>query len=293
MKFVTTPSGHRLLLIWRADTMFHPPERGQLADEWNQVHFTSAPTREQPILINHELNEPLPLPDGWFDGIYSRHIIEHLSPAANERFMRDIYRLLKLGGIYRVSTPDLEFHATEYLKCLHEQAASASAENYTRYHWAVCNLIDQCVRELSGGEILKAMRRGEFTLDYLRHMNGDSFDPFLQPSPAAPSPPPARARLIRAVKNPMIVLRKIAGGIRRRLRPRPPAKSYMELTHERNLWLFDRISLDRLFTDAGFRNVTAKDFFTSSIPAWKRYNFDESAYGEYPLEPSLYMEGTK
>ena len=49
----------------------------------------------------------------------------------------------------------------------------------------------------------------------------------------------------------------------------------------------------RLFSEAGFSVVTAADYRTSNIPGWARYNFDQSAYGEYPLEPSLYMEGTK
>lgn len=95
------------------------------------------------------------------------------------------------------------------------------------------------------------------------------------------------------VKKPIAFLRRIAGGIWRRLCPEPQRKSYMELTHEKNLWLFDRISLGRLFLDAGFQNVSATDFFTSSIPGWKPYNFDHSAYGHYPLEPSLFMEGNE
>ena len=182
MNLVTSPSGHRLLLVWRTEFLFYTPERRQLADEWNHVRLTSAHLSEQPSLINHPLNHPLPLPDQWFDGIYSFHVIEHLNPGANERFMRDIHRLLKPGGIYRVSTPDLEFLATEYLQRLHDQMAFASVENYARYRWAVCNLIDQCAREVSGGEMMVAIRRGEFTPEHVKHMNGDSFDPFFLPS---------------------------------------------------------------------------------------------------------------
>src|SRR5947199_7088846 len=52
---------------------------------------------------------------------------------------------------------------------------------------------------------------------------------------------------------------KIAGPIRRWLRRRTPQKSFFELSHERNLWLFDRVSLGRLFSDAGFQNIAAKD----------------------------------
>ena len=292
MKFVTTPSAHRLLLVWRTEFLFYTPERRRLAHEWNHVRLTSNALPKQRSLINHPLDRPLPLPDESFDGIYSFHVVEHLSPAANERFMRDIHRLLKRGGIYRVSTPDLEFFATEYLQRLHEQTACASVENYARYRWAVCNLIDQCVRKESGGEMIVALRRGEFTPEHVMHMNGDLLDFLFRPAPTAFPPSSGPVRFLRAgvVKR---IMRKVAGPSVRQLRQRFRHKLPIELTHEKNLWLWDRVSLGRLFSEAGFSVVTAADYRTSNIPGWARYNFDQSAYGEYPLEPSLYMEGTK
>ena len=291
MKLITNPSGQRLLLIWRTDSLFYTPERNQLASEWNQVRLTSESVPEPRNVINQSLDRALPLADESFDGIYCFHTIEHLNPRANERFVRDVYRLLKPGGIYRVATPDLEFLAKEYLQRVREQVASPEPENYARYHWAVCNLIDQCVREVSGGEQLEAIRRGEFILEHVKHMNGDSFDPFFPPPATTPSPSfPAHSPATARVERPDGILGRIAGAIRRRVRP---GKSYMDLTHERNLWLFDRVSLSRLFSEAGFRNVTVVDYRTSHIPGWARYNFDQSVYGDYPLEPSLFLEGTK
>ena len=290
MKLVTTPSGHRFLMVWRTEFLFYTPERRRLADEWNQVRFTSARPPEKPSLINHSLDKPLPLANESFDAIYSFHVAEHLSPRANDRFIRDVHRLLKPDGIYRASTPDLELLATDYLQRLHEQMAFASTENYARYRWAVCNLIDQCTREVSGGEMLEAIHRGEFTPEHVKQVNGDLLN-FLFPSTAPARP--ARLLSIESLKNPAVLLRRLPKAILRRLRPRLSPKSYLELTHERNLWLFDRISLGRLFSEAGFQSVAAMDHRTSRIAEWKRYNFDESAFGHYPLEPSIYMEGIK
>jgi predicted SAM-dependent methyltransferase len=289
MPLVTTSSGQRLLLIWRTETLFYTAQRRKLAEEWNQVRFTSESIAEQPRVINHALDRPLPLADESFDGIYSFHVIEHLNLAANERFIRDIHRLLKPGATYRASTPDLEFFATEYLKRLNQQKSSASPQNYARYHWAVCNLIDQCVRDVSGGEMLETIRRGDVIQEHLKQLDGDSLDSTVEwvSRRAATSATEARRG------NPAALLRKVARVIRRRLLPSAPAKSYMELTHEKNLWLWDCVSLGRLFSNAGFRNISPADHRTSRIPDWKRYNFDQSAFGDYPLEPSLYMEGTK
>jgi len=250
------------------------------------VRLTSASLPESANLINHQLDRPLPFADASFDGIYAFHVVEHLSPRVSESFLRDLYRLLKPGGVCRASTPDLEFHATEYLRCLHDEVASPSFEHYARYRWAVCNLIDQCARQISGGEMLEVIRRGEFTADYVKYMNGDLLR-FLFP----PAPPPGGHPDSNAPKRN--VLRRIAGAVRRRLRSRVSPKSHLELTHERNLWLFDRVSCSRLFAQAEFRNVVTTDHRTSHIPNWDRYNFDESVFGSYPLEPSLYMEGTK
>jgi predicted SAM-dependent methyltransferase len=269
--------------------LFYTPERRQLADEWNHVRLTSASLPERPNLINCQLDRPLPFADASFDAIYSFHAVEHLSPRVSESFLCDMYRLLRPGGICRVSTPDLEFHATEYLRCLRDEVASPSFENYARYRWAVCNLIDQCARQVSGGEMLELIQRGEFVPEYVKYMNGDLLQFLFPPSVDAPAPA-GRRRRDAAKRN---FLRRVAGAIYRRLRLRVPPKSHLELSHERNLWLFDRISLRRLFAKAGFRNVVTTDHRTSSIADWDRYNFDESALGSYPLEPSLYMEGAK
>ena len=292
MKLISNPSGLRLLMIWRTDSLFYTPERKRLADEWNQVRFTSEVLPERPNLMNHSLDQPLSLPDESFDAIYGFHVMEHMNPTANERFIHDVYRLLKPGGIYRASTPNLEFLATEYLQRLREQLASASIENHARYRWAVCNLIDQCVREEPGGQMLEAIRRGEFTKEYVKRLNGDSFDFLFQPAQGA-NPSGSGPSAVDSQRKPMTFLRKIAQAIRGRLRLGSPRNSFFELSHERNLWMWDRLSLGRLFSEAGFRNVAVVDYRTSSIPGWSRYNFDQSVYGDYPLEPSLFMEGSK
>jgi SAM-dependent methyltransferase len=279
------------LLIWRTDFAFYTAERSRLAAEWNQVRFTSLPLPEGPNLINHRLDEPLPFPDESFDDIYSFHVIEHLTRPDNERFTRDIHRLLKPGGIYRASTPDLEFLATEYLRRLHEQIASASVDNYRRYNWALCNLIDQCTRQESGGEMLQAIRGGEYDPEHVRQMNGDILRYLFPSGSVAPhKPAPGDAG---AAKKTRRFFRRILGKIRHWPRSARPQKSYFELSYEKNLWLWDRVSLGRVFAAAGLRNIAAFDYRTSGVPDWDRYDFDQSAFGDYALEPSLHLEGSK
>ncbi|MCD4650741.1 MAG: class I SAM-dependent methyltransferase [Candidatus Cloacimonetes bacterium] len=57
--------------------------------------------------------EKLPFPDNCFDRVYSREVLEHvISP---EDMMREIYRVLKPGGIAVVTTPNADSLATEHV----------------------------------------------------------------------------------------------------------------------------------------------------------------------------------
>lgn len=56
-----------------------------------------------------------PFPDNSFDVIYSEHLIEHIVLDKIPHFLQEIYRILKPGGLFRVTTPALEIHALNYI----------------------------------------------------------------------------------------------------------------------------------------------------------------------------------
>ena len=51
-----------------------------------------------------DLRNPLPFRDGIAEAIYSHHVIEHLPSA--ERHLRDVFRCLAPGGVYRLGGPN-------------------------------------------------------------------------------------------------------------------------------------------------------------------------------------------
>jgi len=57
----------------------------------------------------------LPLKENELDGIYCSHILEHLSLEDFRIALRNTYKVLKPGGIFRLVVPDLEFYARKYL----------------------------------------------------------------------------------------------------------------------------------------------------------------------------------
>ncbi len=103
--------------------------------EW--LNFDASPTlRIQKIpligwLLNRKLNvvfpsnvqygniiSGLPVKDNSCDGLYCSHVLEHLSLQDFRIVLRNSYKILKPGGIFRCVVPDLEIAAKKYLSAL-------------------------------------------------------------------------------------------------------------------------------------------------------------------------------
>lgn len=55
----------------------------------------------------HNLDLPLPLPDGSVDFVFSEDFIEHLSQKAQVKYLAETFRVLRPGAAHRISTPCL------------------------------------------------------------------------------------------------------------------------------------------------------------------------------------------
>jgi predicted SAM-dependent methyltransferase len=53
--------------------------------------------------------DALPYADGSVDLIYCSHVIEHIEDVHAFRFLREAARVLRPGGVLRISTPDAHF----------------------------------------------------------------------------------------------------------------------------------------------------------------------------------------
>ncbi len=58
---------------------------------------------------------PLPVPDDTANIVYSSHTIEHISDAAVKNMFKESYRILKKGGVLRVTCPDISLFYRAYL----------------------------------------------------------------------------------------------------------------------------------------------------------------------------------
>ena len=76
--------------------------------------------------LHHDLAFNLPFPDGTADFVYSSHFLEHLFRQDARRLLAETLRVLKPGGICRVSVPDLAHAVAQY----HAGHKKEMLENY-------------------------------------------------------------------------------------------------------------------------------------------------------------------
>lgn len=85
--------------------------------------------------MQHDLEKTFPLPDAAFDWGYSEHFIEHVSPAQAIDWLAEMRRIIKPGGLLRLTTPDLRKYIEGYLDPagaffeLHKQRIELSTGN--------------------------------------------------------------------------------------------------------------------------------------------------------------------
>ncbi len=85
-------------------------------------------------LLHLDATEPFPFGAGEFAYIYSEHMIEHISYSEGLHMLSECYRIMRDGGIIRISTPDLKF-----LIDLYKDQTSASRKDYVK--WATNQFI--------------------------------------------------------------------------------------------------------------------------------------------------------
>lgn len=64
-------------------------------------------------------------------------------------------------------------------------------------------------------------------------------------------------------------------------------------TGELHCWMYDSYSLEKLLTEAGFKDIRLETPGTSRIAGWTSFNLDTDADGTIDKPDSLYMEGVK
>jgi SAM-dependent methyltransferase len=101
--------------------------------------YTKNETRFPANVLYGDIVRGLPVGDNSCDGVYSSHVLEHLTRADVEKALAETYRILKPGCIFRVIVPDLENYARNYLEAVAEGDKNAADNFMRRSHLGVEN----------------------------------------------------------------------------------------------------------------------------------------------------------
>jgi predicted SAM-dependent methyltransferase len=88
-----------------------------LAKDPPEIDATAPPGT---MFINYDLRLGLPLDNGSCDMIYSAHFIEHLEYRHGVQLLRECYRVLRSGGVFRACLPNFKGAFAAYLRGDHE-----------------------------------------------------------------------------------------------------------------------------------------------------------------------------
>ncbi len=217
-------------------------------------------------LIYTDLKNRIPFADQMFIVVYHSHFIEHLDRYQALPFLQECYRVLKWGGAIRIVTPDLERIVQDYLSALKDVKNGKDSEE--AYDWAMLELFDQFVRKKPGGYMQAFLEKGHPVVG-VTNPGDDNLRTKGHP------PDGLRTKTI-------IALRRLILG-----KPRPGKTG--ELHH----WLYDKYSLKRLLTDAGFKEIQVCAAHSSRIKNWTAFGLDVNPDGTIYVPGSLYMEAVK
>lgn len=273
---IDVTSSEQILVNLGCGSTFHP--------RWINLDLNPV----SPEVYCVDVGRPLPFEDQSIDVAYASHVLEHLPPHQAPCFMREVQRVLKYGGIFRVVVPDLEQISNEYIHSL-RQARSGDETDRLRHEWMVIELIDQVARQTNdGGEMLRfLLRNGETGLDIATQRLGEEITSTCVPWDARKT----KAEWIREVS---VDERFSDDAIFERRRAMTLLDTGLfRRCGEPHLWMYDEVLLSALFADTGFVSVEKMTGTTSRIADFASYRLDATQAGLMRKPDSLYMEAIK
>ncbi len=103
-----------------------------------------------PDIRSWNLKKGIPWPDMSFDLVYHSHFLEHIPRRAAPGLLRECCRVLKPGGMIRISVPDLNDYISSYHES-YEALKKGDQGAFADHQKAIMGMYDQFVRQEATG----------------------------------------------------------------------------------------------------------------------------------------------
>ncbi len=264
-------------------SVFHPA--------WRNFDVMPVAPEVKPL----DLRRPLSFEDESVDVCYASHVLEHLRRNEAKAFVSECFRVIRKGGVLRLVVPDLESIVREYLRLL-EEVEGGSIEARHNYEWIIVELLDQLVRNNSGGDMYRYLVGGKVPnarfvisrvgLEAERLIcEGEGHKEILKAYKHQNT-----AHYLRRIREEIVAMFAVVflgkdGSLAVR-------EGLFRRSGESHLWMYDRYSLRKLLETAGFGKVKCCEAAESCIPGFEEYQLD-TIKGQIRKPDSLFMEAIK
>jgi predicted SAM-dependent methyltransferase len=241
-----------------------------------------------PEVMKADIIKGLPFSENTFDVVYHSNVLEHLPSDLGQNMIAECFRVLKPGGILRISVPDLEKICREYLSNMEKASKGDNAAAHA-YDWILIEMLDQVSRNKSGGTMAEYLSQPVIpNPGYLRARLGEYFDNWRNDI--------AKPRVKKSLGEKIRFILKHPGRLKRLWHAIVLSKKEREwleigrlrLGGEVHYHMYDRYSLERLLLEKGFHGVKVQTPVDSLIPGWTAYNLDYTSDGA-----GLFIEAIK
>jgi predicted SAM-dependent methyltransferase len=251
----------------------------------NWVNLDWAPKSRKVIQAN--LLGRIPFEDNSFDFLYCSHFLEHIPKKDVLNFLTECNRVLKSNGRARFVLPDFENIAREYVHNIDNNLLKFAEFN-------IVEMIDQCVRKESGGELIKWYKNSLNDPQLSRYINKRTGYKINQN-------PKNRNRTLNKIQNLtfkkiyyIIQIKTIEAIIK--VFPKWYRDNHVSTTAtgEKHLWVHDFNSVQEALLQSGYHSVVKLNAFTSLELDFPVVPLDVDLEGS-PIKgaESMYIEALK
>lgn len=232
-----------------------------------------------------DLLNGLPYKNNTFDLVYCSHFIEHIPRSELLNFLRECIRVLKPNGLIRLVLPDFENIAREYISNIDKGELSHAEFN-------IVEMIDQCTRYESGGELIKWYKKTVDDSDlkaYIKLRTGYTFKSKTNHLVFS------RIQNLNVIKLKyifqMIYTKAIVSILPKWYRVNHISRT---ATGEKHLWVYDSHCLSSILNQVGFYSVFKSNAYSSSDSLFPNFPLDIDENGESRKgAESMYLEAKK